>query len=259
MRKHDSVVDDTAWSRNRAIPAHVPPETGGFRIGELGAATFGAAAEISARAFMDDPLYIAAAPDRGRRAAAARAVAGLYLRYGSLYGSLAGAYAEAAPAAAGRLLGFSVWLPPSVPDLTPARMLRSGALRMLFEAGLAELMRLWRVDPPAAAARSADAPGPVDYLLLLAVNPAAQGRGVGGALLARGLALADARGHPAYLETQNPANAAYYRRYGFETASLRPVPGLPGVEHHSMTRPPMRPGNGDDSLVTAPECVPKPR
>jgi ribosomal protein S18 acetylase RimI-like enzyme len=261
MRKHHTIREYDAEPRHRDAPSGSPGERGGFRIGELGPASFRQAAKISALAFMDDPLYIAAAPDPARRADAARAVAGLYLRYGALYGSLAGAFGLGGDSAAdpGRLLGFSVWLPPSVPDLTPLRMLRTGALRMLFEAGLAELGRLWRVDPPAAAARAGDTPGPVEYLLLLAVDPEAQGRGVGGALLARGLALADAQACPAYLETQNPANAEYYRRYGFRIASRRPVPGLPGVEHYSMTRAGTQAGNASDSRAAGREDAPEPR
>lgn len=209
----------------------------------LGPARFREAAGLAARAFAADPLYAAAAPTARRRARAAGAIAAFYLRYGRRYGRNLGAVA--AGEGGGRLLGFSIWLPPEVPDLTPLRSLLTGALALSVQAHPADLARLARIDPPAARAKEADAPFPVRYLLLLAVEPEAQGRGVGRALLEGELGAFDAAGEPAYLETQRPENAAYYRRFGFELASRRPVPGLPGVEHLSMLRPPAAAGRAD--------------
>jgi ribosomal protein S18 acetylase RimI-like enzyme len=54
------------------------------------------------------------------------------------------------------------------------------------------------------------------YLSLLAVDPARQGHGIGAALIEDGIARADDDGLPAYLETSNPKNLAWYRRFGFE-------------------------------------------
>ncbi len=58
---------------------------------------------------------------------------------------------------------------------------------------------------------------PHRYLLAIAVRPAAQGRGLGGVLLAHTLAEADERGEPAYLEATSPRNRVLYERHGFET------------------------------------------
>jgi ribosomal protein S18 acetylase RimI-like enzyme len=56
------------------------------------------------------------------------------------------------------------------------------------------------------------------YLVFLGVLPAAQGRGLGGALLRERLARADAEGLPAYLEASSPCNRALYERHGFRDA-----------------------------------------
>jgi GNAT superfamily N-acetyltransferase len=53
------------------------------------------------------------------------------------------------------------------------------------------------------------------YLAVLGTDPPAQGRGVGSAAIAPGLALADSEGLPAYLETAKERNLAFYARFGF--------------------------------------------
>jgi ribosomal protein S18 acetylase RimI-like enzyme len=62
-------------------------------------------------------------------------------------------------------------------------------------------------------------PGPHYYVQVLGVHPSHQGKGIGAELLRGGLELADREKVPAYLETSNPKNLAFYRRFGFETTS----------------------------------------
>jgi len=57
------------------------------------------------------------------------------------------------------------------------------------------------------------------YLWFLGVAPAAQGHGVGSALLRAANARLDAEGLPAYLETGTTRNVALYRRHGYEVIS----------------------------------------
>ena len=57
------------------------------------------------------------------------------------------------------------------------------------------------------------------YLWFLGVAPAAQGRGVGSALLRAANDRLDAEGLPAYLETGTTRNVALYRRHGYEVLS----------------------------------------
>jgi ribosomal protein S18 acetylase RimI-like enzyme len=53
------------------------------------------------------------------------------------------------------------------------------------------------------------------YLPFVGVDPTAQGRGLGSALLRHGLARADRDRLPAYLEASSPRNRALYERHGF--------------------------------------------
>lgn len=55
------------------------------------------------------------------------------------------------------------------------------------------------------------------YLQFIGVRPAAQGSGLGGAVIRTGLDLASAANLPVYVEVMNPANLGYYRHIGFET------------------------------------------
>jgi len=54
------------------------------------------------------------------------------------------------------------------------------------------------------------------YLPLIGVEPNAQGKGLGGALMRHAVARADEDGVPAYLESSNPRNISLYERHGFE-------------------------------------------
>ena len=53
------------------------------------------------------------------------------------------------------------------------------------------------------------------YLGLLGVDPAFQGKGLGGTLLNKRILECDATHMPIYLETQKPENLPYYERFGF--------------------------------------------
>jgi ribosomal protein S18 acetylase RimI-like enzyme len=73
------------------------------------------------------------------------------------------------------------------------------------------------------------------YLPWLAVSPAHQGRGHGGRLLDHGLAIVDATGLPAFLETPNPRTVPLYERHGFEIVGVAQAGACPPMT--SMLRP----------------------
>jgi ribosomal protein S18 acetylase RimI-like enzyme len=67
------------------------------------------------------------------------------------------------------------------------------------------------------------------YLFILGVEQAAQGQGLGSALLAHMLARVDADGMPAYLESSNERNLALYGRHGFRVTAEVVIPGGPRI------------------------------
>jgi GNAT superfamily N-acetyltransferase len=126
----------------------------------------------------------------------------------------------------GRLVGVAAWIPPGAyPPPVRAQLRQSlGALRALaprppsLVTGTKYLLAIDKAHPRED----------LWYLELLVVDPAVQRLGVGGLLQRAMLEEADRTGLPCYLETQNAANLAYYRRFGYEVAEeLRPVGGGP--------------------------------
>lgn len=171
-----------------------------------------AAVETLVSSFDDDPWFRWAMPDaRDRRAwvgwfhgvSVARA-----LREGTAF-TLAG----------GPSLGAISVMPPGVagPDLLGwVRALRTPPRRAptwrLVTTGLRTQRELDARHPR----------GPVVYVHVLGVHPAQKGKGLGGALLREALAMAARRGVPLYLETSNPVNLGFYRRFGLrETGEVR--------------------------------------
>lgn len=65
------------------------------------------------------------------------------------------------------------------------------------------------------------------YLPLMGVDPMAQGRGLGTALLRHALARCDSDGLPAYLEATSPRNRDLYMRHGFEEIGVIQQGGSP--------------------------------
>jgi GNAT superfamily N-acetyltransferase len=71
---------------------------------------------------------------------------------------------------------------------------------------------------------------------VLGVDPSQQGRGLGGTLLAPGLARADRERHRVYLETARADNVPFYKRHGFKLELCAQHPEFPTF--WAMTREP---------------------
>lgn len=67
------------------------------------------------------------------------------------------------------------------------------------------------------------------YLPLIGTDPAAQGRELGSALLARTLARCDEQGLPAYLEATSERSVPLYRRHGFEVVTALRIGTCPPI------------------------------
>ena len=191
--------------------------------GPLDRATLRACAQLCARAFASTEFYERFFPSpRGR----ARSIAALHraaLAHLGPGGRLAVARGDG-----GRVLGVAAWVAPGgFPPPARAQLARLPSVLAAFTPHLGAL----RVAARAEAATLAHHPRePHWYLQLLAVDPSAQRTGVGAALLAPTLERIDAEGAPAYLETQDEANLAYYARVGFALAERVAIgEGLPGL------------------------------
>jgi ribosomal protein S18 acetylase RimI-like enzyme len=117
--------------------------------------------------------------------------------------------------------GAALWLPPGVEadgERLTALVAAHAPARVQKEAGgVFEQMAAYHPHEPHW------------YLPLIAVDPAHQGRGLGGALLKRALARCDADRLPAYLESSNPRNISLYERHGFHTLGRIQVGSSPVV------------------------------
>jgi ribosomal protein S18 acetylase RimI-like enzyme len=96
---------------------------------------------------------------------------------------------------------------------------------MLFRVCGLRRMRAVRAALRALGA-APDAPPHLD-LRYLAVDPAAQGRGLAGALLREGLARADAAGLPVALHCTKAHNVALYEHFGFAVRGVIDIPAGP--------------------------------
>ena len=84
------------------------------------------------------------------------------------------------------------------------------------------------------------------YLACIGVEPTTQGTGVGSALLRSRLAVCDAGGTAAFLESSKPSNVPLYSHFGFEAREpLRLPPGAPEIT------PMFRPARAEPLLTPA--------
>ncbi len=167
----------------------------------------GMLAKLSARAFFNDPLYEYIFPDAATREILAAWELGNIAEYGIRFGEV---YATST------LSGCAIWLPPGETDFTEVRMGEVGMLNSPAYFGAESEERLTAFMTESEECHRRVAPHPHWYLVLLGVDPARQGEGIGSALLAAGLAKADASRFPVYLETASPHNVPFYQRRGFE-------------------------------------------
>ena len=151
----------------------------------------------------------------------------------------------AVDAASGDPLGVALWDAPSSTDvvgpLGPGNEPPPGLdLDLLGGA--------WELCLADAAQCEAHRPAePHWYLYMVAVAPAARGRGIGGRLLGHGLKRVDAEGLPAHLESTTPGSRRLYERFGFRQVAELAGSGLP--VYWAMTRPSRTGGpQGADSI-----------
>jgi GNAT superfamily N-acetyltransferase len=175
-------------------------------------------AQALASAFKDDPVIAWIFPDERRRRGVLPAFMEFRLRM------LAFPHDEVWTTAGGA--AAAAWLPP------PGRWQLSRSQRLRLLPPLVRFLGL-RTAPVLGGLDRMEERHPRDpshwYLFILGTEPAAQGQGLGSALLDQVLARVDADGMPAYLESSNERNIAWYGRYGFEVTSEVAIPGGPTI------------------------------
>jgi GNAT superfamily N-acetyltransferase len=109
-------------------------------------------------------------------------------------------------------LAVALWLPPGVaPDEATVMELMGESMEdQTFEDVNAVFEQMGELHPSANHW----------YLPLTGVDPVAQGRGLGSALLRHALATCDRDGLPAYLEATAPRNRDLYERHGFSVVGV---------------------------------------
>ncbi len=174
-----------------------------MEVVRIGKERLGEASDVLARAFHDDPAWVWLVPDPERRA---RLLPWLF-RVGFDV-TAADVFVTAGP-----VLGAARWLPPG-----RAAMRVGPTLRALVTTPL----RLGAATGPFLAygraveqLRADVAGGPHWYLAGIGVDPVAQRRGVGAALVRPGVDAAAASGLPTVLLTNNVANLPFYESQGF--------------------------------------------
>lgn len=104
--------------------------------------------------------------------------------------------------------GAALWLPPGIgpDDQAMVALMQATAAPESMIDGMQVMQQMASYHPHE----------PHWYLTLIGVDPACQGKGVGGTLMRHATDLFDRDGALAYLESSNPRNVPLYQRHGFE-------------------------------------------
>jgi ribosomal protein S18 acetylase RimI-like enzyme len=172
-------------------------------IVRLERARLGEASDVLARAFHDDPAWVWLIPNAEKRA---RLLPWLF-RVGF------DVTAADVWVTAGSVLGAARWMPPGRPSMRVGATLRAlvtTPLRLGSATG-----SFLAYGSAVEALRAEAVPDEHWYLAGIGVDPQAQRRGVGSALLRPGLEAAARAGVPTALLTNNAVNLPFYEAHGF--------------------------------------------
>jgi len=180
-----------------------------------------AAAASLASAFAEDPVMHWLFPDESLRPASLSAFMAMVTKRSTSIG-------HAFELSGGG--GAAVWSPPGVPFFTEEMGLELFQMVAAVHGEERALMMLAGFEP-SAGMHPAE---PHFYLSCIGVEQAHRGTGQGRVLLDRVLAVCDAEGIPAHLESSNPRNISLYERAGFEVVAEVELPEGPVLR--PMTR-----------------------
>ena len=165
------------------------------------------AGEMAARAFFNDPMAAWLLPDPAGRMKRLQTYLKKTLEYGVRYGVVHTTPGEPA--------GVAAWLSPGRGQFNFYRLVRTGLLWAPLSLGREGYRRSMSMDNLSGDLRKSLVRGPHWYLMLLFVEPARQGQGIGSGLLRPVLAKADEARLPCYLETMTDSDVRFYEKRGF--------------------------------------------
>jgi ribosomal protein S18 acetylase RimI-like enzyme len=198
------------------------------------------ASQLLARAFHEEPLMVYYLPQSAVRLQALPIFMLITLRYSLAFGEVWTTPGHD---------GVACWLPPGKTEMGGWGLIRACLgtfpLHLLLPVlpgsrpdGLAavSLQRRWQflkkldhIEKELDRIHAEVTPGPHWYLLILGVEPARQGQGLGSRLIAPKLEQVRSTGLPCYLETMTELDVAFYRKNGFQVA--READLAPGGPH----------------------------
>ncbi|MCP3938510.1 MAG: GNAT family N-acetyltransferase [Actinomycetia bacterium] len=162
-------------------------------------------------AFYDDPIMTWVFPDAETRPRLLEAMFGFLAEYRYLPETLSTICQDAA----------ALWSRPHTMPDDGFWEQRGGQFSEALEG---QVERLGMVSDAISRRHPGD---PHRYLLSIGVRSSAQGRGLGGLLMAHTLAEIDAAGECAYLEATSPRSRILYERHGFEVTDQIDIDGCP--------------------------------
>jgi ribosomal protein S18 acetylase RimI-like enzyme len=175
-----------------------------------------AAALVHAHAFLTDPYTTYALRDPKKRPHQLYFLMTLMLRHACLYGEV---YATPGMEA------VAAWMPPGSGRESYWRMLRAGALPVIWRVGPSAIRSYQQVEALTHELHMRYAPQPHWYLSQLGVEPAIQGQGYGRRILTPTLERIDREAKAVYLETLNPKAILFYENLGFKVREEVILPG----------------------------------
>jgi ribosomal protein S18 acetylase RimI-like enzyme len=173
-----------------------------------------AVADTLAKAFFDDPLICFLLRDAASRPAKMPKLFRVLFKLGLPHGACdvtSGAESVA------------LWRPPNAWEI-PVHQYITNAAAFIDVFGLGGGLQVMRTMDVIEKRHPHE---PHWYLQAIGTDPARQGKGYGGVVMRRHLAVADAAGMPAYLESSKETNIPIYKSFGFEVTGEIVLPGGP--------------------------------
>lgn len=120
--------------------------------------------------------------------------------------------------------GIAIWSTPESSKLTLWEMFRAGMLLAPFKLGIKASFLLKSAMDYTKKIENETSPGNHWHLIILAVDPPQQGKGLGGMLILPMLEQADEGGHSCYLETFNKRAIPFYEKQNFKPIIKAEIP-----------------------------------